>query len=434
MAEDMYDLDLVVEGKKVKAMSAVLAYNSTVFKTLLTNARTTQLMGYNDMEQQDKMDQRLRLEIPNAKYRDMKTLVTSLQIIGDAKPITGDTALRILPLAVQYQIKQLIKVSEKSLLFSLKSMQEKHGRGNIDVHDVMKYLSAADTYKLDKLRLECIDELSFNSNSSRRRQIVQENHVTEKTKLKILDKLCTKLEDDHAANLREIRNDMDKRCREIEKRRDEFMDYLETWKSDLRHEIDDVLDNAKRSHEKLTEELHQKNLIANLESQLKQTTDELLIEQQHINDRMQSLIETMKGNEIIGDTEATKMREDLEEAQGNIVNNIENIATRFRSRVESNLRVCTGDKTKEYFSSSYLLEENVRQSIEEITEKMKQTETTKIALEEEKLAHENTKTILTKLRMKEHEINTWLKWAKPETSDEDKCMCFRHSKGKRSEY
>lgn len=345
---------------------------------------------------------------------------------------SGEEALRVLPLAEHYQIKTLIKICGKSFLSSLAALQKEHDTGNIPVHDVMKYLSAADNHCFDKVRSVCIEELSYKSDPTRRRQIMKEKHVSDKTKLKILEKLCNKIEDDYAANLKQIRHDMDKRCREIEQRRDEFLETLETWKTHLREEVDEIFENTKSMHEKFLDEFHRKHIIEKLEKSLKYSTNEFLTEQGRMNGRIQTLFETMETNDVIGELEASKMREDWDDSQNSIKSNIETIAKQYSSRIDEILTVCSLD-VQVKLASSCSLQESFSKSFTEMEEELEQSKITKIELVEERLVHEKTKSALLKMKMKEHEINTWLKWAKPEPNDEEKCLCFRHTKGKRCE-
>lgn len=90
---DMYDMELVVEGKKVKVNSGLLSCSSSVFATLIANARATQA---DDNDVTDRVTQRarsvgplerkLKLEMPNLLYKDVKTMIACLQDSGE---ITG---------------------------------------------------------------------------------------------------------------------------------------------------------------------------------------------------------------------------------------------------------------------------------------------------------------------------------------------------------
>lgn len=86
---ELYDMDLVVEGRKIKATSGVLAYNSSVFKKLILNARNSQQMEIEDSDLMEISGKRLKLEVPNTKYKDMKLMIASLPSMRDFKDLTG---------------------------------------------------------------------------------------------------------------------------------------------------------------------------------------------------------------------------------------------------------------------------------------------------------------------------------------------------------
>lgn len=85
---DVYDMELVVEGKKVKVNSGLLSCRSSVFATLISNARATQA---DDNDVTDRVTQRLggplerklKLEMPNLLYKDVKTMIACLHDSGE---------------------------------------------------------------------------------------------------------------------------------------------------------------------------------------------------------------------------------------------------------------------------------------------------------------------------------------------------------------
>lgn len=345
--------------------------------------------------------------------------------------IVGVKALRILPLVDQFRISRLKKACGKALYDSLLAMQKDLGTARLPVRDVLQYLAAADLYNFDKVRKLCVTSLAMDVNASNRKQIIIDKHINEKTKLKILDRMCDKMDKDYEEKLKQIRLDMDKRCREIEQKRDEFMEQLETWKTELRQEVDDIGKNSEDFHKQLVDDLQKKKIIDKIDKTMKETTGKLFEEMKLLKDQMNFVFESMEAKEIIDDMEATSLREALEEAQENNQNNVKSIARRFKERIEENLRVCSAHEITQGFSSGYALEENVSKTFEDLEESIQTLAVDKIMYEEERLAHEKTKAQLMKLKMKEHEINTWIKWAKPATEDEDKCMCFRHSEARK---
>lgn len=81
---DPVDLELVVEGKKVKTISVLLSSNSSVFAALIANARATREAEKRDAEfvnyrTRGESVERLKLEMPSLKYKDVKVMIECLQ-------------------------------------------------------------------------------------------------------------------------------------------------------------------------------------------------------------------------------------------------------------------------------------------------------------------------------------------------------------------
>lgn len=343
--------------------------------------------------------------------------------------IVGDKALRILPLVDNFRMSHLRKTCGTALQNSIDTMRKQQGSGRLHSRDILSYLSSADTYRFDKVRQICIEQLVINTNASSRKEILHDKHISEKTKLNILDKMCDKMDNDYEVKLKMLRTDMDKRCREIEKRRDEFLEELETWKNDLRQETENVVKtNSDKAHKRLVDDLHQKKFADRIDEASKQTKEELLTEMEQLKDKMNMIYETMETNEIIDNEEAMKLKETLEKAQSSNTSNIEGIADAFKRNMDRQLRVCSFyNEVEGGFASSYELEQRVCRTIEELEDNVQDLSVYQTKFEEEKMAHEKTRSELLKLKVRDHEINTWLKWAKPGAEDEEKCMCFRHS-------
>lgn len=93
----MDDLELIVEGKKVKTNSVLLSYNSDIFATLISNARATrdaadeddvrEIVTHPDRKESQQI---LKLEMPNLKYKDVKVMLDCLvSMRTSAEELTG---------------------------------------------------------------------------------------------------------------------------------------------------------------------------------------------------------------------------------------------------------------------------------------------------------------------------------------------------------
>ena len=339
---------------------------------------------------------------------------------------TGTKALRILPLVETFRIKRLKKACGKVLYDSIISMKKDLGPGCLSSRDVLQYLAAADEYNFDKLRRECIDELSSNIDAVNRAAIESDRHIKEKTKLKIFGKICENMEAQHEKGLKQVRHDMDGRCRMLEQKRDEFMEQLETWKNDLRLEVDEMIKQNEEAHRQLTKDLRQKQIVDNIDGTLKETKESLFKTMEKLQEDVTYVFQTMEANEIATEDEIAGLKEVLQEAIEKNQENISSCTNTFHVNMEKKLNVCSSNGAKE-FSSANDLEENVSANIEELEDKIQTLTKYQIQYEEEVLAHKKTQAALFKMKKKEHEINTWLKWAKPVTDDEDRCQCYRHT-------
>ncbi|XP_045190306.1 microtubule-associated tumor suppressor 1 homolog [Mercenaria mercenaria] len=448
----MEDIELIVEGKVVKTNSGLLSYNSNVLATLISNARATRVADENDVmdmmtyRSRSESQENLKLEMPNLKYKDMKLMVACLQSSAFAKEdITGLKALRILPLVEHFHMKRLKKICGNALYDSLVAMRKDNGPGCLSSRDVLNYLAASDLYSFDKLRKLCVDELSVNVTATNRKLVLRDKHISEKTKLKILDKICDNMDKEYEDKLRQVRSDMDERCCFIEQKRDQFMEQLETWKNELRQEVDDMVESSKDAHLQLINRIDEtlKETKESLFSEMKKK-ESLYNEMKKLKDVMNSVFqtkETNKTNEIANDKETTDLKEILTKAMEKNQRNIERIADELKAteKTQRNMeRIADGFKEKKLnicslsaasvreFSSANNLEENVSGNIEELEDKIQTLARNQIKYEEEMIAHEKTKAELLKMQMKDHQLNTWMKWSKPVADDEEKCQCFRH--------
>lgn len=433
------DIVLLVEGHKIKANAGLLSYSSSVFATLIANARAAREAEDNDAIGIDTLiwrqsspdaqraESRLKLELPNQRFKDVKTLVECLESAGrQGGQLTDEKVFHILPLVDHFRISNLRKACKTVLLDSFNKKRKESSPGKLKTREVLKFLGTADTYEFETIRKMCIEELALHTASSDRKEVMYDKHITEKTKLKVMDKLCDGLSQDYENKLTQIRNDMDRRCREIEQRRDEFMEQVETWKNSLKQEVDDTVKESKDAHEELVKKLNLKKITDRLDATLQQTKEELFIEMKQIKDQMNFVFETMEGKEVIAEMEAADLRETLEEAIENNTRKIENITEKFKTNLVQGLKTCSLKKAEAGLASSYELEENTSAAFEDLESRIRIKSFCEIKLEEEQLAHDKTKAQLTKMKIKDHEINTWLKWAKPVSENAEKCVCFRH--------
>jgi hypothetical protein len=92
----MEDLELIVEGKRVKTNSGLLSYNSNVFASLISNAFSAKNADEDDgmdimmRQERNESQQKLKLEMPDLKYKDVKVMIECLMSISTTtEDLTG---------------------------------------------------------------------------------------------------------------------------------------------------------------------------------------------------------------------------------------------------------------------------------------------------------------------------------------------------------
>ncbi|XP_045191254.2 uncharacterized protein LOC123548084 [Mercenaria mercenaria] len=422
------DMELIVEGKKVKTNSALLCYNSSVLATLISNARATreaadenECLSYCTKSEAD----RLKLEMPNLKFQDVNLMVRCLQSNSFAKEdITGAKALRILPLAEQFRMKRLRNICGNALYDSLATMRRDLGAGCLSCLEVLQYLAAADLYSFDNVRKLCLLELAVHTDAPSRKLILRDKHINEGTKLEIMDKICDNMDKDYDGKLKQIRIDMNQTHSETEQRVDTFIKQLDIWKNDFTQEVNDMVTRKKDVHKQLINEMDLEDIASHMDKALKETKLSLVKEMFVIKKEIQRVYALMETKKTIKKPEAERLSKTLEEFMSNNTQKIDRIA----DTIENKMSLCYRSKENvQAFNSAKKLEENVCNTFKEWETEMQTLAEDRIKYKEEITCHEKTKAELMKMKMKEHKLNTWLKWATPASEDVRKCHCFRHT-------
>lgn len=336
--------------------------------------------------------------------------------------------LRILPLVENFRIKRLKKACGKTLYDSIIAMRKDLGTGSLPTRDLLQYLAAADVYNFDKLRRVCIDELARNIDPKDRLAIQSDKHVHEKSKVKIFGEMYDIMDREYESRVRQVRHDMDGRCRLLEQKRDEYMEQLETWKNDLRQDVDDLVKQNEDAHKQFIKDLYQKKIVDQIDGTLNETKEGLFEEMEKLQSEVNYVFQTMEANEQADEEEISGLKQYLEKAIEKNQKNIKSITDTFKEKLEQKLCICSLNAASlKTFSSSKNLEENVSANIDELENRIESLARFEIQYEEEVIAHKKAQAELLKIKQKEHQMNTWLKWATPAIDDEDKCQCYRHA-------
>ncbi|XP_045205533.2 TD and POZ domain-containing protein 3-like [Mercenaria mercenaria] len=134
-----YDLTLIVDGHKIRVWKVVLCVASPVFRAML--------------QSQFKEKDQAEVNLPGKKYKDFVEFLSCFYP-DRLERVTNDSVYRILPLAVEYQVKVLEKECQRRLVKLVKT------RHLPDAVQIYRHLQLAELYKLEDLRKICISAAS----------------------------------------------------------------------------------------------------------------------------------------------------------------------------------------------------------------------------------------------------------------------------------
>lgn len=467
-AEKFEDVALIVEGKRIKANSGILAFSSPVFASLLRSSAGGQEGRVMETERHINMlfpspryefrsessravqttigEPLMELVIPNYKYKDIKKTLSYLMDKNGKRTMSAETAWKILPISEEYKLKIVKKKCGEELLKSLTSLRQGKQEGTIPLKDVLKYLTCAEKYDFKKMKSFCIDECAANFEVSRRRDVADDKHLSEENKVKILEKMCDRMSLEYENKLEQIKAENDGRFKDVSRKLHQQKDVTENWKENTKQEVDAILKEAKAAHSKLVEDLKQKEIVSAIEEKVLQLSEDVLYEIGQVKEVLQTVEEAKDqllkiAENMAAENENFKEPEDLDllirrcektlkafrnslEASGN---NLEALANRFESQITTHLRRCNLDQIETSLAKNYDLQEAFDRLIADNTAKQRDLSNAEISFEKVRLDHEKTKDELRIYSIKISRVNTWIKWARPVDENEDKCLCTRHA-------
>ena len=97
--------------------------------------------------------------------------------------VTDEIAFRLLPLAEEYEMKQLIKASEETLTRTFYRLRKSHRQGSLPVDTTIQYLKVADRFKYADLTNMCTEECIANESPNIVRAITECDELSEPIKV-----------------------------------------------------------------------------------------------------------------------------------------------------------------------------------------------------------------------------------------------------------
>lgn len=471
--ENFEDVVLIVEGKRIKANSGILAFSSPVFATWLRGSGTQcskvweperhinvrlptsryEFRSESSKAVQTRIGEPLyELVIPNYKYKDVKKILSYLVDKNGKRLMSGETAWRLLPIAEEYKMKSVKTKCGDALLKSLLSMRDENQPGSISTKDALKYLACAEKYGFSKMKTACIDECAANYSVTRRKDVACDKHVQEMTKVKIMEQMCENMSADYETRLEQIKAVNDSRYTEVNRKLQQQKEITDNWKEDLKQEVGAVLGEAQMAHNKLAKKLEKLGTIAAIEEQVSQLSEEVIYEVGQVKDQVQAVVESLAGMKkkdaivveriagttekvIVDDTEKVddhfaeevkSLIQTYKETLETSAEHFDEMAGRFESQIATHLRRCNLDNIETSLGNNFELQDSFDRLTTENIAKQKALSDAELMVEKEQQTHEKTRAELQKYTKKVSKMNTWIKWATPIEEDEDKCLCFRH--------
>ena len=355
-----------------------------------------------------------------------------------------------MPIADEYKVKSVKEKCGDALLKSVSSLCNGQKAGTAPVKDVLRYLACAEKYNFSKMKMFCIEECAANYHTTRRRDIVEDKHVSETTKVRILDKMCENMTQAYSDKLEQLKSDTDRRFEDIDKQMKQQKEVTENWKADTKQEVDAILLEAKKAHMKLNEELERQEIIDAVEERLKQLSGEIMSEEEQINEQLQSLeqikdqlqeaVEKLQdvgqGFEAHGDPLNAGLRGLLKTCDTAIQTfgqslessglRLEEAINGFETHITTRLKRCDLEQLETSLANNFDVQDAYDCLVTDHAAKQREISDKEADYEIVLIDYEKAKAELRKYTKKVSRVNTWIKWARPVDESEDKCLCFRH--------
>lgn len=147
-SDEHSDVTLVVDDKRLYSNKCLLVYNSKVFEKQLGDDGGKGGRGMAKAANKE-------LVLNDKKFDDMVELLAYIDPRVDCE-LTDQAAMRLAPLAEEYEIKRLQKDCEETLTSSYADMRKGRKSGMVPTETTLKYLETADKYKHEKLLEMCV--------------------------------------------------------------------------------------------------------------------------------------------------------------------------------------------------------------------------------------------------------------------------------------
>lgn len=292
--------------------------------------------------------------------------------------------------------------------------------------EILEHLATAEKYDLPLAKTFCIEQCALHRKLVERDQIKSEKHITEKTKVEILGKMLDNVTTGYENDLKQIRTDMDSRCREIERCRDEFMEQTELWKNELGEKVMNTSKALGEAHTKLLEASYKTDLFKNLNGYIAFYNDQITEEFEHLRNKITDLADRILENKGLENPDELKAT--LEDELRKTEENTNLIKLGLEEKIASGIKTCAASRhLQNSLTENFELLEKLDQFSTTLDKKTKMLTVLEIKNATSEVKFEKLESELRDCLKRLHDINTWIKWAKPDRDGQGRCTCFRHS-------
>ncbi|KAL3864426.1 hypothetical protein ACJMK2_006110 [Sinanodonta woodiana] len=420
--DQLYDVVLVVEGKRISTTKCFLAENSAIFAEMLkahpesgrvVEVDRTIIMKWGRFSptftsvssravQTTLTAPPTEIVLHDKKYKDVKQLVTYMHPKNSSsKNLTGDLAWRLLPLATEYQVSDLKRNCGQTLMRELKSRRKDNVPGTAPIGDSLRYLLAAENNHLDKLKTICIDECSCNDEVTARKEIVQSD-VSDKTKITILDRMCDNMMKDMEKKLKELNDKWKKRYNDIEKKYKEYQNKMTEWQKDNQEKLSDIEKYVKKELQ---------GIKKNIEDKTGTIKEDVMYD---FEKAKEDINKTLKSIDIQDEKDAKNLRDIGANVTAMLEEGLENFYSLFEKSMAENLVIKTDFGT---FASKLHENASQKEAYTKLSAEMAKQSLAMSEIEQQKalveLERDKLKLDVFKYRKERKNLNTWLRCGKP---------------------
>ncbi|KAH3855943.1 uncharacterized protein LOC127871119 [Dreissena polymorpha] len=391
------------------------------------------------------------LEMNGIPSEDVKLTLDTMTTTMKDTSFTRSNILRMLPVVKELNISHLHRRIDKELLAILNS-----SASSSNVNMILENLQVAEEYYLSRVKQWCISAYVPKSSAHDRNTLLKDFHISDASKLEILNRMADAVSENYVDQLKGIREESERNCKQMEDNRAEFVSQTEQWKKELDKRVQVVIEQNKSLHkafvdtngfdwvcekfdDMISSAFHEKKIFKELE-QIKEQTKKMFenlglikdeaLEAKMAEERSKIFVNEKKYTAGVNynDSEIRQALSTLNKSWNDIENSIKSYNQTVLEKIKQCLETCRLNETvRESLTSQFALQTDFDELYQDLDKRFKKLTETEIDLKESLQELKRAKLEIQKYQRREHAINTWVKQGKPTLGNSNKCSCFRHS-------